>query len=212
NQQTAERPPLRILRLRTTDAANLATVLMQSYQQRPPELRARQPVDIQADAATNTLIVSAHPDALPEIESIVSDLNNARAMDEADRVIRIFPLTHARAEDLAETIDQMYPEPPIPVDPRTRQPRPDLQAAREVVVRADRATNSLVVDAPVHRLADFEQLVELLDKQRRSVAPARVDVQVFRLSKGDATGVAAAVESGLRARANPGDPELSVTA
>src|SRR5690606_4378672 len=41
NQQTAERPPLRILRLRTTDAANLASVLTQSYQQRPPEVRAR---------------------------------------------------------------------------------------------------------------------------------------------------------------------------
>ncbi|MFG0285625.1 MAG: secretin N-terminal domain-containing protein, partial [Phycisphaerales bacterium JB039] len=165
NQQTADRPPLRILRLRTTDAANLASVLTQSYQQRPPEVRAKQPVDIQADPATNTLIVSAHPEVLPEIEAIVSDLNNARAMDEADRVIRIFPLTHAKAEDLAQTIDQMYPEPPIPIDPRTRQPRLDLRPPREVVVRADRATNALIVDAPANRLADFEQLVELLDKQ-----------------------------------------------
>lgn len=161
-EQNTERPPLSILRLRSTDAVNLAGVLQRSYQQRPIEERAREPVDIQADAATNTLIVSAHPDVLPEIQNIVRELNDAQTLDAEGREIRIFPLKHARAEELAITIDEMYPQPPIPTDSRGR-PRPDLRQPREIVVRADRATNSLIVDAPARRLAGFEQIVESLD-------------------------------------------------
>ena len=59
----------------------------------------------------------------------------------------------------------MFPEPPLPRDIRGR-PRPDLQEPREVVVRADRQTNSLIVDAPVTRMPGFEQLVEQLDRQQ----------------------------------------------
>src|SRR5690606_5545898 len=41
-KQEGSRPPLRILRLRTTDAVNIAQVLQQSYSQRPPDQRATQ--------------------------------------------------------------------------------------------------------------------------------------------------------------------------
>ncbi len=42
------------------------------------EQQAKQPVEIQGDPATNTLIVSAHPDMLPEIERIVTELNETQ--------------------------------------------------------------------------------------------------------------------------------------
>lgn len=190
NQQTTERPPMRILRLRSTDAPNLAAVLQQAYERRPAEQRAKQPVDIQADAATNTLIVSAHAEVLPEIEAIVSQLNDAQLRDEEEREIRIFPLRVARADELAQTIDQMYPQPPVPLDPRTRQPRPDLQPAREVVVRADRATNSLIVDAPARRLAGFEQLVQALDQQK---VAENVELRTYRVARADLNAVAATI-------------------
>ncbi|MEO0483605.1 MAG: secretin N-terminal domain-containing protein [Planctomycetota bacterium] len=147
-EDAAEAPPLRIIRLRTTDASNLAGVLQSAYERRPATERSLRPVDIRADAATNTLIVSAHPELLPEIESIANELNETQTVTGDDREIRIFPLRIARAEDLARTIDAMFPEPPMPIDPRTRRARPDLRQPREVVVRADRATNSLIVDRP----------------------------------------------------------------
>ncbi|MFG0306826.1 MAG: secretin N-terminal domain-containing protein [Phycisphaerales bacterium JB040] len=180
-EQNTERPPLSILRLRSTDAVSLASVLQRSYQQRPVEERTREPVDIQADAATNTLIVSAHPQVLPEIQSIVRELNDAQALDAEGREIRIFPLKHARAEELARTIDEMYPQPPVPVDSRGR-PRPDLQPAREIVVRADRATNALIVDAPARRLAGFEQIVNSLD----TVSIANdVELRTYTITRAD---------------------------
>lgn len=186
NQQTAERPPMRIMKLRTTDAASMAQILTQAYDKRAPEMKLKQPVDIQPDAATNTLIVSAHADILPEIEAVIEQLNEQQAVDADGREIRIFPLKVARAEELAKTIDQMYPEPPMPRDPRNGQPRPDLQRAREIVVRADRATNSLIVDAPAKRLAGFEQIVKSLDQTKLA---ENVEVRSYRVARADLASV-----------------------
>lgn len=186
-RQAGERPPLRILRLRSTDAGNLAQVLQSSFDQRTPEERSKQPVSVRADDPTNTLIVSAHPDLLPEIEAIVEQLNETQALDAEGREIRIFPLAWARAEELAQTIDQMYPEPPMPIDPRTRLPRPDLRLPKEITVRADRATNSLIVDAPGKRLAGFEQIVRSLDQQHRG---DDAEVRTYRLERADLEAVA----------------------
>ncbi|MCL4222519.1 MAG: hypothetical protein KJZ65_14255 [Phycisphaerales bacterium] len=190
NQQVAERPPLRIMKLRSTDAANLANVLERSYSQRPAEERAKKPADIQADAATNTLIVSAHDDVMAEIQSIVRELNESTSFDEADRQIRIFPLKIARAEELARTIDEMYPEPPMPRDQRGN-PRPDLQRPKEIFVRGDRATNSLIVDAPTERLAGFEQIVASLDKAKLT---ENVELRTYRVERADLAAVQATLK------------------
>ena len=206
-RQSAERPPLRILRLRSTDADNLARVLQRSYQQRAPEERMRRPVDIQADPATNTLIVSAHPEVMPELESIVSRLNDAPSLDAEDREIRIFPLKVARAEELARTIDQMYPQPPVPRDSRGRA-RPDLQPEREIVVRADRATNSLIVDAPVRRLAGFEQIVQSLDSQAMA---SDVEVRTYTLGRVDPQDAAQTVQRLAEAGALGGTGRVPIT-
>jgi len=192
SRQSAERPPLRMLRLTTTDAANLAAILQKSFDGRPQEVRAKMPVTIEADAATNTLIVSAHPDAFIEIEQTVEKLNEAQAADKDGREIRIFPLKVARAEELAQTIDQMYPEQPVPLDPRTRQPRPDLKPPREVIVRADRQTNSLIVDAPAKRLAGFEQLVKSLDQTKLA---DNVVLRTFRVERADLNQLATTIRS-----------------
>ena len=156
-------PPIRILQVRTADAANLASALGQTYERRSNEEKAAKPVRISADVATNALIVAAHPELLEEIRAIVTDLNDADRLDAEGREIRIFPLRVALAEDLANTIDQMYPEPPMPRDSRGR-PRPDLQQPREVVVRANPQMNALIVDAPIQRMAGFEKLVQQLDQ------------------------------------------------
>lgn len=206
-QQSLGRQPLRIMRLRATEAASIASMLQQSYQQRTPEERARKPVDIQADAATNTLLVSAHPDVMPEIESVVSQLNDARTIDDEDREIRIFPLLHARAEELARTIDEMYPEPPMPVDARGR-PRPDLRQPKEVVVRANRGTNALIVDAPSRRLSGFEEIVRSLD---RSELAGDVTVRTYRPERADPQAVASAIRDLASTGALGGSPRTPLS-
>ncbi len=189
--------PLRIFQLRTADSVSLAATLNANYNARPSSERTSRPVSISADAQTNMLLVAAHPDVLPEIEGIVSQLNDANRVDAEGREIRIFPLKVARAESLARTIDDMFPEPPVPVDPRGR-PRPELQKPREVVVRADAQTNSLIVDAPVQRMTGFEKLVESLDRQEIA---AETEVRTYRLQHADL----GAVSQTLRQLADQGN-------
>ena len=179
-------PPLRVLQLRSADAGTLAAALNAQYAQRAPEEKSARPVQITAEAQTNALIVAAHPDLLPEIQGIVEDLNGSALQSGSDREIRIFSLKVARAAELARTIDEMYPAPPVPVDPRGRA-RPELQPPREVVVRADAQTNSLIVDAPIARLAGFERLVEQLD---RAQAMPESEIRTWRLSEANLETVA----------------------
>src|SRR5204863_368642 len=74
-------PPLRILQLRIADAASLANVLNARYSQRPPIERKNKPVNIAADPQTNSLLVMAHPDLMPEIQAMVDELNKTERMD-----------------------------------------------------------------------------------------------------------------------------------
>ncbi len=184
--QTQDMPPLRILQLRNADAVNLSTALMRQYNQRPVDEKQAKPVNIAADPQTNTLIIAAHPEMLPQIQAIVEELNRADRMDTEGREIRIFPLKIARAQELAKTIDEMYPQPPMPRDSRGR-PRPDLQLPREVVVRADVQTNALIVDASSQRMAGFEKLVEQLDRQK---IVEETEIRTYQVIYADLNGLA----------------------
>ncbi len=178
-------PPLRIIRLRSADAEALAGVLSRRYDARPFEERRTRPVSVWADGQTNTLIVAAHPEVFGEIQAIVDELNEA---ERAEREIRIFPLAVARAAELAATLDEMFPEPPVPRD-RAGRPLHHLQQPRDVVVRADPQTNALIVDAPAERMAGFERLVEQLDRQDA----AEREVRTYRIVRADLDAVAQTV-------------------
>ena len=102
----------------------------------PADERSAKPVQITAEPQTNALIVAAHPDLLPEIQQVVEDLNGATRQSASDREIRIFPLKVARAAELSRTIDEMYPPPPVPVDPRGRaRPPPAGQRQSSTAMR-----------------------------------------------------------------------------
>ena len=185
--QSGTAPPIRILQLRTADATVLAQALSSTYAQRSLEDRSARPVSITAEPQTNAIIVSAHAELLPEIEAVIADLNDANKGSADDREIRIFPLAVARAVDLAKTLDEMFPQPTVPVDPRGRA-RPELAKPREVVVRADAQMNALIVDAPMARMAGFAKLVEQLDSQKEST-PA--EIRTWKISDGSLDAMAA---------------------
>lgn len=188
------RAPLRILRVQAADAMTLAQVIRRSFDERTPTDRAARPVRVEVDSAANTLIVSAHEEDLAEIQSLVAEANKAATEaalnDESLRQVRIFPLRVARAEELAVTLEQMFPEPPAPIDVRTRQPRPDLRPPREVLVRADRATNSLIIDAVSTRLVGLEEIITQLDKPALAKS---VSLKTYRLARADANAAAEAI-------------------
>ncbi|MHC5114555.1 MAG: secretin N-terminal domain-containing protein, partial [Planctomycetota bacterium] len=178
-------PPLRLLQVRAADANQLATMLRQRYDARPSEQRREQPVTINADAGTNTLVVTAHTLVFDEIKEFVDTVNRAGEAG-AERETMIYPLKRARATDLATALDKLYPQPPMPLDRRGR-PMPHLREPKEVHVSADAATNTLIVEAPVERRASFEALVEQLD---RVELPPTAELRTYYIDRGEPNDIA----------------------
>ncbi|MBZ0172441.1 MAG: hypothetical protein K8E66_08685, partial [Phycisphaerales bacterium] len=178
-------PPMRILQLRTADAVTIARTLQQRYDSRPLTERTTRPVDIQAEAQTNTLIVAAHDELFEDIKAQV-DIFNQEGVTEPERTTKLFPLKVARASDVASAMDKLYPEPPIPAD-RYGRPMPWLREKKEVTVSADPSSNSLIFDAPTDRIPDLEELAEQLD---RVEIPPQAQLRTFRVVKGDINTIA----------------------
>jgi type II secretory pathway component GspD/PulD (secretin) len=183
--EPSELPPLKLIQVRAADANQLATMLRQRYDKRPADLRREQPVEVTADAATNTLIVTAHENVFDEIRTFVSDINLADE-DGPTRETMIYPLKVARAVDVSKALSTLYPEPPMPVD-RRGNPMPHLREPREVYVSADAATNTLIIEAPSERRASFEALVEQLD---RVELPPTAQLRTYHIERGDPTAIA----------------------
>jgi len=204
-------PPLKLLQVRTADAAAIAQMLSEQYDRRPPGERQEKPVAVRADAATNTLIVSAHADLLTEITQFVEDVNRASA-EQGQRVTEIFPLRMAKAAEVATAMERLFPEPPMPVD-RLGRPQPWLKEPKEVNVSADPASNSLIVDAPISRMEAFRALVEKLD---RVELPPQAQLRTYRVTRADFDAVVSSLR-GLASRgalsgaAEPGKPAVAVS-
>ena len=73
--EPTEMPPLRMLQLAASDAVQVAALLTTRYDARPTDVRREEPVRIEADAATNTLVVTASEGIYDEIRDFVESLN-----------------------------------------------------------------------------------------------------------------------------------------
>ena len=101
-------PPLRLLGVRNTDAATVADLLRRRFDARGADERRSDPVEIDVAEGANVLIITASDDRQTEIKGLVDELNAFGGADREGRVIRIFPLKTAQAEELARTLDEMF--------------------------------------------------------------------------------------------------------
>ena len=181
-------PPLRLLQVRAADASQMAQLLTARYDQRPADLRREKPVRVDADTATNTLIVTAHEDVFPEIREFIESVNRSGEKD-GQRETVIIPLRVGRAVEVAAALDKLYPQPPMPLDARGR-PLPHLQKQKDIFISADAATNTVIVECPGERKAQFEAIVAQLD---RIEAPPQAGVRTWRIDRGDLDKIAASI-------------------
>lgn len=95
----------KIINLRKANAASLAAILLQFYQQRyPDESLLQTEIRIQADTRLNALVIHAGPADLKEIMSLVEffDKNETKVINE----VRIKALKNASAAELAALLQQ----------------------------------------------------------------------------------------------------------
>jgi type II secretion system protein D len=106
---------LTIIPLKKADAQRVASMLRTLVSQglyRPGMMsgrggqRSRESMAIAVDARSNTLIVSASPENLSIIKEVVKQIDSTEYSMEGE--IRLYPLKHARASQLALTLQQFF--------------------------------------------------------------------------------------------------------
>ena len=189
---------VRFFHLKVSDAGTAAKIIMGFFkppdlQQRaqsatPRELERHLAVNAQADDRSNTLVVTAPPDAMKVVENIIKEIETDPWLSYD---IRTYSLTFADAEATAKLIESIF----SPAQ-QQQQANPQLpgkgQALHAIVIAApDDRTNSVVVTAPADTLKVIDGVVKLLDANPVSAA----DMKVFQLQYADATNAAKLIES-----------------
>ncbi len=210
DQPVPESSRLRVFRLRNASAVDAETTIRDFFSDRPgtgddlrPSIGPR--VRVLADYRTNSLVVSAAPRDMEEVTRLINDLDVEQIT--AQNQIKIFPLNHAIAEELAPVLQEAIngegdgggsenittPSTTlsiVAVDADNNQVI-DSGILAGAVVTADSGANAIVVRAPASSMPLIGELIRQLDK-----APG-IDslVKVFTIENGDAVQLTTALQA-----------------
>ena len=157
--------PRVLLALACKDPATLSEVIEQHFSARDEDARRARPVAIRPGADGASVIIATHPDLLSPVIAAARDLGSIGEIVPTSQVVSVIPLRHARAEALARLFD-------------TELAGED--DARSAAVRADPASNSLVIATKPARAAMIAALADALDQ------PGVADSRVIRAWRADA--------------------------
>ena len=161
---------------------------------------------ILADQQSNSLIVVGHEDAYLRLLELLKRLDGQP--DDTGR-IRVLPLQHAKAEDLANVLNQMLQG----AKTATQNPGgPGAAASQlfegELKVVADKATNSLIVTSSGRDYATVRLVVTELDMPRRQVF---IEAVIMDLDASDSNVFGAAWHAGYQDNIGGGGPSTFAT-
>ena len=146
-----------------------------------------EPVNATADDRTNTVMVTAPPEAMSVVEQIVQELE---ADPSTVYQYRSYPLTFADASATAKQLTTMFtPDPQAVQDKNKPLPKDALHA--HVICTFDDRTNTVMVTAPEDTLKIIDGMVKMLDANPASAD----DLQVFQLQYADADSAATLIDS-----------------
>ncbi len=195
-----------VVQLETGEAKQLAPALVRLFaQQSASRGRRGQPaatsIKVEPEPTSNSLIISAAPGQWPAVQEILTKLKDASAR--AVVSTRQIRLAHARAQEVAETVQQLYGG----GSSRRGRGRRTIQTASPVIVTASVQTNSLVVSAGQEDHAAIASLVEKLDVEPTEVVEP---IRMVRLQAADAEKVASRLKNLLPPVRRGQEPEVYI--
>jgi type II secretion system protein D len=168
--------------LEHTSSDDLSYTLRQMLSARPRG-DGEPTASVDYDRASNTLMISASADAMPEVEKMIASLDvpptRPRKMD-------FIKLEYAKAEQTAKALENFYGRYAFDATP----------AAKNVTIIPDPASNSLVISAEETQWEGIRGLLKKLDTKEYDTAQQST---VIALQHADAVSVARAINEGLRA-------------
>jgi len=186
---------IHVVQLKVGDAREVAQALtrMLAQQSTPGRYGAvsASNVRIEAESATNSLLISAAPGDWPTIEKIIEELKTS-AVPLATATTRIVPLKHANARDLAETLRQVYASRRSSSSysrySSGRSFRPTSGATTvPVVIAANERSNSLLISAADDDQKAIAELIKVMDVPTTEGAEP---MRMIRLQSADASALA----------------------
>lgn len=212
----ADLPPLNVFHVRNADAARIAEMLRRRYDSRPTPQQVGQPVTIESDDATGTLIVMAREPIVTEIAAFLDSVNDA-AVQSSDMDVRAIFLQHAQAHRIAPIVQQVLAEEDrvspdeLPTWARFQwmQLRRQNPVDPPLRVSADAALNAVIVAGPPASIEVAEQLVSELDVEPSTIAtgPAR-SVRVLTVRNADARELAGNIDALFDDRSSAVEPPV----
>ncbi|MDZ7841301.1 MAG: type II secretion system secretin GspD [Gammaproteobacteria bacterium] len=153
---------VRVVFLDHARAADLVTVLSQlatnfNVPQGEGGQRTRQ-VSVQADEATNALIINAPDSEFRLLQAVVDQLDVERP---TQKDIHVMYLEYAKASDLVDILNQ--------VSEGLVETEGGQAADRRITVQADESANALVIHARPKEFQSIEAVIKQLDVKRKQV-------------------------------------------
>ena len=197
-------PPLRAIRVEAGNVDSVAGVLRNRYESRSDAEKRERPVLIQADAALGMIFLSGTEEIYQDAVDFVASLNRESRITESPTV-RTIRLQHARAEEIAPTVERLLRAERLSEWMRYNLMLRDqrLEEDPDIRVATDRRTNSVVVTGPKSLLAVAEEVVSQLDMppEDQAVTDRRI-TRIIPLINAQAPRVAETVQSVLSDQAD----------
>ncbi len=172
---------VRVFPLENALNTQVAQGLNQLYQQlQRPDVPADE-VTVTALANTRAVVVAASQEKMPEVESLIKQLDAEEVSPQLE--FRIYPLEHAQPTKVLPALQQMLQQ--------VQRQRP----GEPINVQADERTRSVIITARGPVFDEVEKIVEALDKPP---AYAEANVLVVQLKRADAARLAAVLQDMLR--------------
>ncbi len=168
---------------------------------------------IMVDARTNSLLVMAMPDDMPRIKELVARLDVD--IVQGERTYHIYNLENVDAEELSDTLDSFIRDASRVTPGGATRAQGQGQAAgggasssqrNEIVVVADKATNSLLIAANRTRYEEVLDLIRRLDQRQDQVL---IETALIELTGQDSFRLA--VELGLAEISGAGNGTFGVS-
>ena len=199
--------PVRSIALARADAAAVATAIQRFYDDRaklgqgPRQRAAARKVAVIGDPRSATLLVAASDPDFAEIQSLVQRFDSADATQSLD--FRVYPLEHARAEEIAGTVQALLGQIFWTESMRGLGRGGNREDRSSVAIRPDERLNALVVTGRGESFALVEQLIGELDAPPKE--GQRRTVRTYRPAGGDPATVAELLKDALGGAVRPGD-------
>ncbi len=172
---------IHVVQLPAGDVRQLASSLMRLFSQQTQPRRGSKgqqsgTLRVEAERATNSLMISCAPGDWPQVEAILKQLQ-ATAMPMVTPSTRLIPLAHAKAGEIAQTLREVF---------RSRG-RSALANQVPVVIAFNEQSNSLLISAAADDQEAISALVTAMDVE----SAEKVDpVRIIRLKSAEADKVA----------------------